>query len=268
MLKRLAICVVLATILLTACAPDAPAAPIPTAQAAKEAKPVGDIPMMIAVDSGNPPFMYEANGSATGLYPLLLRAVFRRMNVNLEVKAYPWKRALSMGEAGQAGVGGIYKNAKRLEIYDYSDKIYTESLMVYVKKGGGLQFNTIGDLKGKEIGVIMGWSYGDDFDKAKDAGLFHAQEVTTDSANLEKLIQGKVDYVIAIDIAADQIIRNMKAQNQIEKLPTPLAVNDTFLVFAKSANQKALLDKFNQTLNAMKQDGTYNALVTEFQLSQ
>jgi polar amino acid transport system substrate-binding protein len=212
--------------------------------------------------------MFEANGDAAGLYPLLLRAVFKRMNVGMEVKAYPWKRALSMGEAGQAGVGGIYKNEKRLETYDYSDKIYTESLMVYVKKGGGLQFNTIGDLKGKEVGVIMGWSYGDDFDKSREAGLFHAQEVTTDSANLEKLIQGKVDYVVAIDIAADHIIRDMKAEGQIEKLSTPLAVNDTFLVFAKSVNQKDLLDKFNQTLNAMKQDGTYNALVAEFQNSQ
>ncbi len=60
----------------------------------------------------------------------------------------------------------------------------------------------------------------------------------------------------------------MKAENQIEKLPIPLAVNDTFITFAKSLQQKDLLDKFNQTLSAMKQDGSYDALISEFQKSQ
>jgi polar amino acid transport system substrate-binding protein len=266
MLKHLAICVVFVTILLTACAP-AVITPPPAPQPTETQKPSGP-PGIIAVDSGNPPFMYEVDGKAAGLYPLLLKEVFARLNIPMEVRAYPWKRALGMGEAGQAGVGGIYKNEKRLEFYDYSDPIYTENLMLYAKKGGGFEFKTIDDLKGKQVGIILGWSYGDAFDKAKEAGLFQVQEVTTDSANLEKLLQGKVDCVVAIDLAADPIIQKMKYQDQIEKLPTPIAVNDTFLVFAKTIQQKDLLDKFNQTLKAMKQDGTYEALINEFQNSQ
>lgn len=266
MIKRLVICVVFVTILFTACVPPA-VVPPPAPQPTETQKPSG-LPSLIAVDSGNPPFMYEINGKAAGLYPLLLKEVFTRLNIPMEVQSFPWKRALIMGEAGKAGVGGIYKNEKRLEIYDYSDPIYTENLMLYAKKGSNFEFKTIDDLKGKQVGVIMGWSYGDAFDKAREAGLFQVQEVTTDSANLEKLLQGKLDCVVAIDLAADPIIQKMKYQDQIEKLPTPIAVNDTFLVFAKNIQQKDLLDKFNQTLSAMKQDGTYDALINEFQNSQ
>ena len=268
MLKRLAICIVLAATIFTACAPNPTEVPTTMPQATEIPKPANTSPALIVVDSGNPPFMYDANGEAAGLYPLLLKAIFGRLNIPMEIKAYPWKRALSMGEAGEAGVGGIYKNEKRLEIYDYSDKIYTENLMLYVKKGSGFKFETLDDLKGKEVGVILGWSYGDAFDKAREASLFHVQEVTTDNSNFEKLLQGKVDYVVAIDIAADHIIREMKVEDQIEKLATPIAVNDTFLVFAKSTQPKDLLAKFNQTLSAMKQDGSYDALITEFQNSQ
>lgn len=268
MLKRLAICLVLAATIFTACTPTSTIVSTPTQQATEIPKPASASPTIIAVDSGNPPFMYETNGKAAGLYPLLLKAVFKRLNINMEVMAYPWKRALSMGEAGESGVGGIYKTEARLKVYDYSDKIYTENLMLYVKKGSNFNYATLDDLKGKEVGVILGWSYGDAFDKARADGLFQVEEVTTDLANLEKLSQGKLDCVVAIDIAADSIIKKMKYQDQIEKLSTPIAVNDTFLVFAKSLQQKDLLDKFNQTLSAMKQDGSYDALITEFQNSQ
>jgi polar amino acid transport system substrate-binding protein len=269
MIKPLVVGVLLAVVLLTACTP-ATGIPVPAAPSQPTELPLlsGATPNLIAVDSGNPPFMYEISGEAAGLYPLLLKAVFARLGLVMEIKPYPWKRALSMGETGLAGVGGIYKNEKRLEIYDYSDRIYTESLMLYVKKGSGLQFKTLADLKGKTIGVIMGWSYGDAFDQARAAGLFHADEVTTDTANLEKLAQGRLDCVVAIDLAADHILQEMKLQDQIEKLPVPIAVNDTYLVFAKSLNQKDLLAKFNQMLNVMRQDGTYDALIHRFQNSQ
>jgi hypothetical protein len=52
MLKRLAICVVFITIMFTACTP-----------ATETRKPSGP-PSLIAVDNGNPPFMYELNRKA------------------------------------------------------------------------------------------------------------------------------------------------------------------------------------------------------------
>jgi ABC-type amino acid transport substrate-binding protein len=69
-------------------------------------------------------------------------------------------------------------------------------------------------------------------------------------------------------VAADHIIQELKYQDQVEKLPTPLAVNDTYLVFAKSLNQKALLDKFYQALEEMKKDGSYDQLIADFQKGQ
>ncbi len=221
--------------------------------------------LIIAVDSGNAPFMYEKDHQAAGLYPLLMQEAFKQMGVAATIKAYPWKRALDMGSKGQVGIGGIYKTEQRLQTFDYSAPLFSEKLLIYVKKGNSFEFNKIDDLKGKTLGVLSGWSYGDAFDQAKAQGLFKTEEVSTDSTNFEKLLLGRLDGVVAIELTAQQIIREKQYADQIEALTTPLATNDTYLVFAKSAQQTALLEKFNVTLEGMRQDGTYDALVEQSQ---
>jgi len=251
--------VMFASVLLAACQNSTPPAPtlFPTQPTSSG--------IIIAVDSGNAPFMYEKDNQAAGLYPLLLQDAFKRMGVPATVEAYPWKRALVMGESGEAGIGGIYKTELRLKIYDYSAPLFFEKLLIYVKKGNGFEFNTVNDLKGKTLGVMSGWSYGDIFDQAKAQGLFKVEEVSTDIANFEKLLLGRVDGVIAIELTAQQIISEKQYVGQIEVLATPLSINATYLVFAKSLQQTALLEKFNTVLAAMRQDGTYDLLVSKSQ---
>jgi polar amino acid transport system substrate-binding protein len=193
--------IALAGSLLAACQ-NTPVPPTPTVAPT----PTKTSDLIIAVDSGNAPFMYEKDNQAAGLYPLLIQDAFKRMSVAATVEAYPWKRALAMGESGEVGIGGIYKTETRLKIYDYSAPLFSEKLLIYVKKGNGFEFNSVNDLEGRTLGVMSGWSYGDTFDQAKAQGLFKVQEVSTDAANFEKLLLGRVDGVVAIELTAQQLI--------------------------------------------------------------
>lgn len=49
------------------------------------------------------------------------------------------------------------------------------------------------ELKGKRVGINRGVSYGEVFDSACRAGLFEAEEVTDNQANLKKLMMGRLD---------------------------------------------------------------------------
>jgi len=242
--------------------PAAPQAEAETAAVTPVGQPTAQTaPVKIAVDEANPPFMYaDTAGKAAGVYPVLLQAIFERMGMTAEVAPYPWKRALELSEKGEVAVGGIYKNEKRLQIYDYSDALYSEKMLIYVQKGKGFKFATPDDLKGKQVGVLTGWSYGDAFDQAKEKGVFTVQDVASDADNFEKLALGRVDCVVAVEASGTKIIQEKQYAAKVEALPTPLTVNDTYLVFAKSAQQGDLLKTFNATLAAMKQDGSYTAL--------
>jgi len=233
--------------------------------AAQASGPVSGEKIIIGEDEANPPFMYaDASGQATGLYVELTRTALERMGMAPEFQALPWKRVLEASAKGEMGVAGIYKNDERLKIYDYSEPLYSERILVYVAKGKAFEFKSVADLKGKTIGVMTGWSYGNDFDQAKAAGEFTAQEAPGDAENLEKLVLGRVDCVLAAEVSAIPVIQEKGYADKVEALPEPMTVNDTYLIFAKSANRVELLKTFNSTLAAMKQDGTYNQLVKKW----
>jgi len=220
-------------------------------------------PVRIVVDAYNPPNMYLHKGRAAGLYPSLLDAIFKRMDQKVSIEAVPWKRAMDMGAHGTAGVAGIYKTPDRLRTYDYSERIYAELLLVFVKKNRAFEFNGIKDLEGKKIGVILGWSYGPEFDTAREDNLFEVEEVNRDKLNFKKLLDGRLDCVVASKESGYHEIAR-KGYTGIVPLEKSLLSNPTYVAFAKHTNKKGLLLQFNAALQAMKKDGEYGQLVENF----
>lgn len=217
-------------------------------------------PPTVNVDDSNPPFMYAKNGKPAGIYPAIIEAAFKRMNVPVALQAEPWKRAIQDLDAGTAGVGGIYKTPERERKYDFSEPIYSEKLMVYSSRKNPVNFTRLDDLKGKRVGTIRGWSYGDEFDGARKANAFTVDETASDTQNFMKLDQGRVDAVVAISEAGNALLAKYKT---IAAAAVPLTQNPTYLAFAKSANQGALLRQFNEAVDAMKKSGDLHKAVQE-----
>lgn len=217
-------------------------------------------PILVNVDEANPPFMYGQHGKAMGIYPALINAAFADMKIPVLVEAKPWKRAFAEIDTGRAGVGGLYKNAERLEKYDYSDQLFVEKLVVYFNANKPIAFGGIEDLRGRRIGVIRGWSYGDDFDRLRRSGAFTAEEVASDQQNFAKLASERLDAVIAISEPGSTLAPRFA---NIRAATTPLALNPTFLAFSKSANRRALLQQFDQSLKKLQRSGEYQRIIEE-----
>lgn len=215
----------------------------------------------VMLDVSNPPFMYGGDGKALGVYPAILAEAFKKMGVPLEMEAVPWKRAIAAIDEGKAGVGGIYKNEERLKKYDYSDKLFDEVILVYVRKGAEFEFTGVPSLAGKKVGVLRGWSYGDDFDAAAKAGKITADEAEGDGQNFAKLAAGRVDAVLAVRESGDINLASPDTAKAVVALSTPLSNSPSFLAFNKSANKGEVLAKFNATLAQMKGDGSMDKLV-------
>ncbi len=215
--------------------------------------------VVINVDEANSPFMFGKGGKAEGIYPALLAAAFKRMKVEVSIEPKPWKRAIQEIDEGTAGVGGIYKNAERLKKYDYSEQLFSEKLVIYFNKANPVNYTKIDDLKGKRVGVLRGWSYGDDFDNARKAGAFLTEEIGSDDQNFQKLDLGRLDAVVAVSESGADLMVKYK---NIGAAATPLAENPSFLAFAKRANQTALLKQFDQTIAELKKSGEFKKIVS------
>ena len=215
-------------------------------------------PVVIGFDVANPPFMYERDGKAVGIYPALVDAAFRHMQQEVILQTRPWSRLLQESNKGLTGAAGIYINAARAQTYDFSAPLFVEETRIYFARSRPVNFTQISDLKGLRIGAIRGWSYGPAFDRARAARLFTVEETPSDSQNMRKLALGRLDAVLAISESGTALIKQLP---QIQADSTPLAKNTTYLAFAKSAHQQTLLLRFDQALSAMKSSGEYERII-------
>lgn len=218
---------------------------------------------IISFDQTNPPFMFQKNGHVQGLYPAIIAEAFRRMGVGVRLQALPWPRALLGADAGIWGVGGLYMTEERLWKYDYSEPIFEERLMLYVLRGREFPFSGIGDLTGKRIGVMRGWSYGDEFDQAVVEGKIIADPVASDQANIGRLLLRRVDAIVAAPETWAVSRESLDPQGLAVALPEPVARNRTYLCFPKSKGLTSLLDRFNAEVRGMRQDGALDRFVHE-----
>jgi polar amino acid transport system substrate-binding protein len=213
----------------------------------------------IAVDNANPPFMFEQKGTAAGIYPALVTEIFKRIETPVTISSLPWKRALMNLDNGLSGVAGIYKNEERLKKYSYTDMLFSEEVQIFVEKGQAFPYTSIDSLKGKTIGVIAGWSYGDAFDGARSAGVLKVEEAPSDALNFKKLVNGRLDVVLAIREAAAVAEAGMR--DQMEALPQSFSVNPSYIAFSNKTDKAALIARINETLGAMHKDGTFDGIV-------
>ncbi len=220
-------------------------------------------PIRIVVDAYNPPNMYLHDGRASGLYPILLEAIFKHLEQDVSVDAAPWKRAMDMSAQGTVGIAGIYKTPQRLLIYDYSDPMYAELLLVFVKKENTFKFQSVHDLEGKKIGTILGWSYGEEFDSARSQNLFKTEAVNRDRLNFKKLMDGRLDCIVA---SKESGLHELASSNysDIIQLKKPLLNNPVYVAFAQHAKKKDLLIQFNAALKTLKKTGEYDRIVEKF----
>lgn len=221
--------------------------------------------LAVFVDNSYPPYMYELDDSeADGLYPRLLERIISNTAHEAKVLATPWKRALVYGAKGVGAVGGAYKNDERMKIYDYSAPLYQEKLVLFVNKDKPFEYHDISDLKGKVIGVNRGWSYGQEFDAARDAKLFQINERGNTSENFKMLALGRIDCLILDQLSGDSYVRLLGMGDKISSLSTPFSMNNAYLIISKELKMTDFLDDFNESLKAIREDGTYEKIVQAF----
>jgi len=219
--------------------------------------------LLVMFDKANPPFMYATvDNKAAGVYPALVAEAFSRMDQPLELEVLPWKRALHFLDTGRGGVAGIYMNAERLERYDFSDPLHEETLLLVQRASDPFRHTGVDSLRGRTVGVLRGWSYGDAFDKARSEGLFAVEEVDGDAQNFEKLLARRIDTMLVVKESAEAAMASSNSRDKFLVQPQPFARTSAYLAFAKHANMRPFLDAFNKTMADMRRDGVRDKIVS------
>lgn len=190
------------------------------------------------------------------------------MGADCAVKLYPWPRAYQMALDGKAGVFGLSVNSERLAIFDYSQPIFTEDLMVIVKKGREFPFAGVEDLRGKYVGAVRGASYGDVFDKAVKDGVFKIEGAVDVERSFVMLAAGRLDAVLfgpgefglRSVLAAHPGLR----KEDYSILPVPFKRDSKHLGFLKKMGMTDFIRAFDASLEKAKKSGVVEALISRY----
>lgn len=216
-----------------------------------------------------PPKYYLENGSPKGILVDILRYIDQETEHTLVIKLYPWKRAYIMAKAGQGGIIGLSKTAERLALFDYSDVVYYDELLLVVMKGREFPFESIDDLAGKTLGVRRGSSYGDEFERGK-RDIFKVDEDANAFQRLKKLLVGRIDVALIGPgrVGLSRVLRDdselYQHRNEFVVLEKPLGRDPNYLGFMKNLKMEAFLQEFNQILKKGNENGTIQRIMDTY----
>lgn len=221
----------------------------------------------IQISAGEwPPFLSESLPNK-GIIANLISEVFHDAGYQVEFNFLPWVRAYQVTAQGEYSATSIWMYKKdRTEDFLYSDPVLNEKFVFFHLRDTPFDWSSMNDLSGKLIGGVLGYSYGPEFDKALEEGVFKQIRLPTVEQNLRMLAAGRTDiYAEEMSVANYTLLNSApELTDLITYHPKPILENQSFLLFPKQdPNSQALLDAFNHHLQEFKLDGRYDSYFTK-----
>jgi len=207
-----------------------------------------------------PPFTNVAGKSRLAID--LVHEALRRAGVGEETTIATWKDVTAgLGDGRFDGSAAIWRSPDREKFLLFS-KPYLENRLVLVgAKGADVSAPRLDALAGKRVAVVEQYAYGDAVEGAQGPRFIQGQ---SDQENLTKLLGGDVDYMLVDDLLIRYLVKQQyeEARRRLEIGTIPLVLRTLhFAVRRDLPGAKAIIDGFNEQIDKMLADGTYNVIL-------
>ena len=214
--------------------------------------------LVMATNATFPPYEYVEGDEIVGIDPEIAAAIAEELGMELQIEDVEFDSIVAGVASGKydMGMAGMTVDPERLESVNFSDSYATGIQSIIVKEGSPIQ--SVDDLSSStKIGVQQGTTgaqyaaddYGQDavvnFNKGADA--------------VQALVTDKVDCVIIDNEPAKSFV---EANPGLKILDTEYAVEDYAICVAKDNDE--LLDKINDALAKLKEDGTLDEIINKY----
>ncbi len=215
------------------------------------------------------PYQYEENGELKGMSVDIVKEAFKRMGYSVEIKVLPWSRVLKSTEDGavDAMFSSFYIEERSAYMTYAMEPLAVSVQSLFVRTGSSIRYDgTVQSLKGYRLGTIIGYIYGDAFKQGKEDGTLDVSEAEDCPTNILKLMAGRTDVFIDNRDTTRYYLKKDNLEDEIVELAPPFTEQEMlYLAFSKKrVVDPALVETFNRTLKEMKQDGTWQKIVTEY----
>jgi len=195
------------------------------------------------------------------------RQAFAHSGHDIEVKFHPWARAMKEAETGRFdGLLSAFYNNERGKLFHFSAPLNTTK-MIFVglrKKFFSPRYKSLQDLYSYRIGVGRKWAYSEEFEQNKQ---INKQTVNDEASGIHLLYNNRIDlFAVNIDQFHSTISKINKYNVRQSVILTPsISTNNQHLAASRMlASSPQMLADFNTGLAALKANGGYQKIRTEF----
>lgn len=237
---------------------------------------------LIIVGEGFAPFEFTQDGKVVGIDIDIAKYIFNKMNIPVEFRIQPWKRAWYNVENGKADaiLSTSLKEKRKPYLLYPQENMWVSEYVFFVMKDK-VQPNFAGYETAIQqkltIGIINGNSYHPSFWQAfpykNGATNFQGDLVSVQlneqldgvnkfEQNLKKLVRGRIDLVIADKTVGLYTAKLLGLHDQITYYDIALYSKPYPMPFAKKSsypNIEKIANQFEQELKALKKSGKYQS---------
>lgn len=213
--------------------------------------------LVVGSSATYPPFAYETPARQIAGFDVdIISAIAQKAGLKIRVINTPWTGIFASLNNGDIDliVSGVTINDKRKQSYWFTPPYFEARQLMAVPAASPVK--TLKDLTGKKVGVVIG-SAGDDIASAafgKTSANIRRFESTP--VMIQELAASGLDAAIGDN---GVIAYRVQEQKRLKTVDDPAFPKEYFGIVVKQGN-KALLDKLNAGLTAIKGDGTYAAV--------
>lgn len=158
------------------------------------------------------------------------------------------------------GSAAAWKDPDRELVLVFSQPYLENRLVLVGRHGADVSAKALGDLKGKRVAIVEGYSYGDAIDSA---GLVVVRS-RSEEDSLAQLLKSGVDYTLMDDLVVQYIVSNYpkEAGTRLQIGLTPLVTRPLYFAVRRSRpDAESMIARFNAQLRGMIADRTYHRLL-------
>lgn len=204
-----------------------------------------------------PPFEYLENGKITGFDIELMNEIGKVLNADIKIQDMTFDGLLPALQLKKVDVviAGMTATEERMKTVAFTQPYYTASQVIIVKEGDN-SIKSFEDLKGKRVGVMLGFT-GDTV--VSEIEGVKIERFNAAYAGIMALKADKADAVVLDSEPA----KNYVKQNPGLKLAEADAAKEEYAIAIRK-NDKALLEKIEKALTEIKANGTYDKLIEKY----
>ncbi|MDM8548831.1 transporter substrate-binding domain-containing protein [Desulfobacterales bacterium HSG2] len=222
--------------------------------------------LVFAVATGVQPYTIVEKGKITGMNVEIVLEACKRLGIEAELMPLSWARALKIIKKGGAdAIFSGYRTKERTQFLYYpSEPINSLRVIIFAREGSETKVTRLEELKGKTVGLLRKYSYGEKFDKYQ--GVKRQLYNSVDEL-IKVLAKGRTDLIVA----HEGIFRyRCKQENLQDRFEAVYVISDEplYVAFSKKAlgeKGSALAEKFSGALQQMKKEGLVQKIMERYQ---